>query len=217
MEENRSVVYFFISVLMPTTTSIAHELWTADEFLDWLEPGVLADLIDGEILMHSPVSLLHGNLTNFLDRLLAAFVEHKGLGGVVHREVIAVRMSQRSVVMPDIAFYTREQESLFQETHIPVAPTWVAEILSASTALNDVGRKFAKYEEYGVKEYRVLDPKTLAHRFYSRRDNLLVEFGQNEETIRSRAIPGFWVKRIWLDRQLLANATVGEALAQLVG
>ena len=66
---------------MPTTTSIAHELWTADEFLDWLEPGVFADLIDGEILMHSPVSLLHGNLTNFLDRLLAAFIEHQGAGG----------------------------------------------------------------------------------------------------------------------------------------
>jgi Uma2 family endonuclease len=118
--------------------------------------------------------------------------------------------------MLDIAFYTREQESLFRETHTPVAPTWVAEILSAATALNDVGRKFAKYEEYGVKEYWILDPKTLAHRFYSRRDNLLLEFGQNEEIIRSRAIPGFWVKRIWLDRQLRANTTVAEALAQIV-
>ena len=27
---------------MPTTNSIAHELWTADEFLEWLEPGVFA-------------------------------------------------------------------------------------------------------------------------------------------------------------------------------
>jgi Uma2 family endonuclease len=35
----------------------------------------------------------------------------------------------------------------FQEMHIPVAPTWVAEILSPTTALNDVGRKFAKYEQ----------------------------------------------------------------------
>jgi Uma2 family endonuclease len=201
---------------MPTTNSIAHELWTADEFLDWLEPGVFADLIDGEILMHSPVSLPHANLTNFLDRLLAAFIELRGLGGVVHREAIAVRLSQRSVVLPDIAFYTREQESLFRETHIPVAPTWVAEVLSPSTALNDVGRKFAKYEEYGVQEYWVLDPKTLGHRFYDRRDNLLVEFGQNEEIIRSRAIPGFWVKRIWLNRQLRANPTVAEALAELV-
>jgi Uma2 family endonuclease len=201
---------------MSTSTSIAHELWTADEFLDWLEPGVLADLIDGEITMHSPVSLLHGNLTNFLDRLLAAFIEHKGLKGVVHREVIGVRMSQRNVVMPDVAFYTREQEVFFQETHIPVAPTWVAEILSPATALNDVGRKFAKYEEYGVKEYWVLDPKTLMHRFYSRRENLLLEFGLNEEIIRSRSIPGFWIKRIWLDRQLAGNPTVAQALAQIV-
>ena len=53
---------------MPTTTSIAHELWTADEFLDWLERGVFADLIDGEILMHSPVSLPHGNLTPSLSK-----------------------------------------------------------------------------------------------------------------------------------------------------
>jgi Uma2 family endonuclease len=201
---------------MPTTNSIAHQLWTADEFLEWLEPGVFADLIDGEILMHSPVSLLHANLTNFLDRLLASFIEHKGLGGVVHREVVAVRMSQRSVVMPDIAFYTGEQEQLFREAHIPVAPTWVAEILSPATALNDVGRKFAKYEEYGVKEYWVLDPITLTHRFYCRQDNLLLEFAQNEDIIRSRAIGDFWVKRSWLDRQSRSKPTVSEALAQLV-
>jgi Uma2 family endonuclease len=97
-----------------------------------------------------------------------------------------------------------------------VAPTWVAEILSPATALNDVGRKFAKYEEYGVKEYWVLDPITLNHRFYSRQDNLLLEFAQNEDTIRSRAIGDFWVKRSWLDRQSQSKPTVSEALAQLV-
>jgi Uma2 family endonuclease len=200
---------------MPTEVSIAHQLWTADEFLNWLEPGVFADLIDGQIIMHSPVSLLRGNLTNFLDRLLAAYVERERLG-VVHREVIAVRLSQRSVVMPDIAFYTREQEVLFRETHIPVAPTWLAEILSPATAGDDVGRKFAKYEEYGVREFWILDPKTLAHRFYSRQDNLLLEFGQNEEIIRSRAVSGFWVRRAWLDPcQMPDKPTVSEALFEL--
>ena len=200
---------------MPTEVSIAHQLWTADEFLSWLEPGLFADLIDGQIIMHSPVSLLHGNLTNFLDWLLAAYVERERLG-VVHREVIAVRLSQRSVVMPDIAFYTREQEALFQENHIPVAPTWLAEIISPTTAGDDVGRKFAKYEEYGVKEFWILDPKTLVHRFYSRQDNLLLEFGQNEEIIRSRAVSGFWVRRSWLDpRQMPDKPTVSEALLEL--
>ena len=201
---------------MPTAVSIAHQLWTADEFLDWLEPGIFADLIDGQIIMHSPVSLLHGNLTNFLDRLVAAYVEHERLG-VVHREVIAVRLSQRTVVMPDIAFYTHEQEALFQETHIPLAPTWVAEILSPTTAGDDVGRKFARYEEYGVKEFWILDPKTLAHRFFNRQDNLLLEFGQNEDIICSRAIPGFWVRRAWLDPcQMPGKPTVSDALGELV-
>ncbi len=200
---------------MPTTTSIAHELWTADEFLDWLERRLC------RLDRWRNTYAFSGQPTPWQsDKLpgpsLASSIEQRGIGGVVHREAIAVRLSQRSVVLPDIAFYTREQESLFRETHIPVAPTWVAEVLSPSTAVNDVGRKFAKYEEYGVQEYWVLDPKSLAHRFYERRDNLLAEFGENEEIIRSRSIPGFWVKRIWLNRQLRANPTVAEALAELV-
>jgi Uma2 family endonuclease len=201
---------------MPTQVPIAHQLWTAEEFLDWLEPGAFADLIDGQIIMHSPVSLPHGNLTNFLDRLLAAYVERRDLG-VVHREVIAVRLARRTVVMPGIAFYTHEQAALFQETHIPVAPTWVAEILSPASAGDDVGRKFAKYEEYGVKEYWILDPRTFAHRFYSRQEDVLVEFGQEEPMIRSRAIAGFWVKRGWLDpRRMPGSPTVSETLAEIL-
>lgn len=95
-----------------------------------------------------------------LDRLLAAYVERRRLG-VVHREVIAVRLARRTVVMPDIAFYTHEQASRFQDTHIPVAQIWVAEILPPASVGDDIGRKFAKYEEYGVGEYWILDPRTL--------------------------------------------------------
>jgi hypothetical protein len=57
---------------MPTILSAGNnldrELWTSDEFLDWLEPGVFADLIDGEKIMRTPVSLKHANLVNFLGR-----------------------------------------------------------------------------------------------------------------------------------------------------
>lgn len=37
-------------------------LWTDRDFFGWLEPGVHADLIDGEKAMHSPVSLAHARL-----------------------------------------------------------------------------------------------------------------------------------------------------------
>ncbi|MBV9997479.1 MAG: hypothetical protein JO015_00030 [Verrucomicrobia bacterium] len=41
--------------LVPTAPGRDIELWNADEFLDWLEPGVHAELLNGKLLMHSPV------------------------------------------------------------------------------------------------------------------------------------------------------------------
>jgi Uma2 family endonuclease len=201
---------------MPTQVSIArginYDLWTADEFLNWLEPGVFADLIDGEKFMHSPVSLAHADLANFLERLLAAFIEKHALG-ILHRETVAVRLSQRNVFMPDLAFFTTEQTHGFLPTHIPLPPTWICEVLSPRTADRDVGPKFATYEEYGVKEYWILDPDSYAHRFYARDGEIFTEFGAGEEVIRSGAIPGFWVRRSWLDPKSLPH--VADAVSEI--
>ena len=38
------------------TAGAERRLWTADEFLEWLQPGVHSDLIDGEKFRHSPVN-----------------------------------------------------------------------------------------------------------------------------------------------------------------
>jgi hypothetical protein len=71
--------------MMPTlvseSASMKRELWTATDFLDWLQPGVHADLIDGEEFMHSPVSLKNARLTNFLDHLLRSWLERTTFGG----------------------------------------------------------------------------------------------------------------------------------------
>src|SRR5215204_5644115 len=97
---------------MPSLAATAPEpdlrLWTAEEFLDWLDPGIKADLIDGEKNMHSPVNLKHARLINFMDRLLGPFVESRKLGEL-HRELVAVRLSARNVFLPDLAYFTNEQ------------------------------------------------------------------------------------------------------------
>lgn len=187
---------------MPTIVSesktIRHELWTADEFLDWLEPGVHADLIDGEKFMHSPVNLRHADLTNFVDFLLRAHIEKHRLGRL-YREVVAVRLGSRNVFLPDLAFVPADKLALLPETHIPFAPALVVEVLSPRTADRDVGPKFAAYEEHGVDEYWVLDPQTLDHRFYRREGEFLTAFGEDEEVIRSSVVTGFHLRRGWLD------------------
>ena len=73
---------------MPTVVSVTdkvqRQLWTADDFLDWLEPGIHADLIDGEKFMHSPVNFKHSRLLNFVHLLLGMYVEARQRSIQVH-------------------------------------------------------------------------------------------------------------------------------------
>jgi Uma2 family endonuclease len=187
---------------MPTLVSasnvIERSLWTAEDFLDWLKPGVKADLIFGAKSMHSPVNLRHARLLNFVDTTIHLYIERHDLG-ILYREVVAVRLSSRNVFLPDLVFLTKEQAAQAGETYIAFAPTLVVEALSPTTAENDIGPKFAAYEELGVQEYWILDPETNAHRFYSRAGDLLVEYANGEPIIRAKTLPGFAMRRVWLD------------------
>jgi Uma2 family endonuclease len=179
--------------------SNGHRLLTSEEFLDWLKPGVFADLIGGQIFMRSPVNLRHATLVNFVDHLLRSYLEEADIGGVLHRETVAVRLSARETFMPDLGWFTAAQAARLGETHASFAPTFVVEALSPSTAKYDTGAKFAAYELHDVQEYWVLDPQKQVHRFYRRAGDMLEEFAISEDKIASSTIRGFWVKRVWLD------------------
>ena len=203
---------------MPTRVSVAgdveRELLTAEEFLDWLVPKRFADLVAGEICMHSPVSIPHADLLNFVHLLLGTYVERHQLG-VLYREVVAVRLSSRDVFLPDLAFYGADRESRVRESHIEGAPDLVVEALSPSTAERDTGPKFAAYEQHGVSEYWVLDPATLAHRFYRHDGEILIEYGVDASRIESEVVAGFFVLREWLDRRNLPS--LATSLARIEG
>ena len=201
---------------MPTRVSAAidleRDLLTAEDFLEWLEPGRSADLLDGEIFMQSPVSVRHAELLNFLDRLLGTYVDRHRLGRL-YREVVAVRLSSRNVFQPDLAFYRAARQGMIRDNHVEGAPDLVVELLSPGTADRDIGPKFAEYEQHGVIEYWILDPETLAHRCYRRDGELLVEYAQEEARIESQVVPGFFVMREWLDPARLPP--IMESMAQI--
>lgn len=187
---------------------------TSEEFLDWLQPGDRADLIDGEIHMHSPVHYNHARLVSFLDYLLRAYLDQMEIPGELCRETTAVRLGLRDTFMPDIEFFAPHQVAQFAECYVPVAPLFCVEVLSPSTAKNDLGRKFTAYEAHAVQEYWILDPAKAQHRFFRRVGGLFVEFGTGDERIESVSIPGFWVRRAWLDPEKLprVSACVSELL-----
>jgi len=148
--------------------------------------------------MHSPVNFRHVRVVNFLDHLLRCYLEEKNLREL-HREAIAVRLGSRDTFMPGLSYFTKAQTSRLGETHATFAPTFVVEVLSVSTAHIDTGRKFAAYEQHGVQEYWILDPIKNRHHFYRRDGELLTEFAVQQERVESASIPGFWIRREWLN------------------
>ena len=115
---------------MPTRVSAAADL-------ERLDPEHFADLIDGEIFMHSPVSIRHATLLNFLDRLLGTYVDRHRLG-ILFRESVAVRLSSRNAFQPDLAFYRAGREGQVRANHVEGAPDLVVEVLSPRTADRDI-------------------------------------------------------------------------------
>lgn len=178
--------------------------WTADEFIAWLEPGVHADLLDGEIYMHSPVNIRHAELLDFLFHVMGLYVRAKGLGSV-QRENWVVRLSSRRAVMPDLCYFKPEQRALFLDTYSPVAPALVVEALSPWSLDRDRVLKFSAYEERGVDEYWILDPDHLEHHFYRREGEFLVEYAVEDARIDSQTIAGFWVECAWLNPTALPD------------
>jgi Uma2 family endonuclease len=191
------------------------EFLSSEEFLDWLTPGKRADLISGQIITHSPVSIRHAFLLDFVHPLLSLYVQEKKLGHVF-REVVAVKLSSRHTVLPDLAYFTNEQMKEVAPNHAPIAPTVSVEALSPESEIRDRRHKFAAYEEFGVKEYWILDPERHVHQFYKRSGDLLVPYGDlAEDRMDSEAIPGFYLRRMWLNAPESANvlACLREILA----
>lgn len=191
------------------------ELITSDEFLDWLEPGVHADLIAGEIFMHSPVSLAHARLLNFVDCLLRLYIEEKKLGELF-REVVAVKLGPRHTFLPDLCFFDNDQVKQMLPNHAPVAPKLVMEALSPTSESRDRRQKFSAYELFGVQEYWILDPERGLHQAYRRNGDFFVPYGSTtEDIIESEVVSGFYLRRSWLNAPESQN--VMACLREILG
>lgn len=130
--------------------------YTYDDY-QRLPEGAPYELLHGNLVMSPSPSPRHQIIQSNLFFELSRFVRANEAGRVISAP-LDVHLSETDVLQPDLLYVKRSQLDAIGEQSIEGAPALVAEILSPATAHRDLTEKKRRYEQYGVREYWVVDP-----------------------------------------------------------
>lgn len=169
-------------------------IWSYHELLAEVpESNERCELWDGELIMAPMPSYFHQDVALRFYRALYAWVSERKLGKVMGLPIDMV-LSPHRVPQPDVSFVARERTHIIQRTLMGPADL-VGEIISPGGRTRDRIEKRDLYEQYGVKEYWLIDPEAHTVEVLFLRDGqyeLVVRAGLGESA-GSRLLEGFAV------------------------
>ncbi|AHH95028.1 Uma2 family endonuclease [Kutzneria albida] len=126
--------------------------YTVHDLAAMPDDGRRYELIDGVLLVSPAPGTRHQKIVmklgSYLDTVCPDDLH-------VLSAPFAVQPSASTEVQPDL-LVARDED--LTDKNLPVAPLLVVEVLSPSTALNDLNTKKAVYQRMGVPSYWVVDP-----------------------------------------------------------
>jgi len=136
------------------------------QFLERCSEDSWAEWLDGEVVILTPASDRHQDLSGFLAAILRLYAETRQLGAVRSAPFQMHLAEQRRGREPDLLFIAQEHLERLQPTYLEGPADLAVEIVSPESRLRDRGAKFAEYEAGGVREYWLLDPEERRADFY---------------------------------------------------
>jgi Uma2 family endonuclease len=144
----------------------AAQLLTVEEFERLPEPpdGGKMELVDGEVVLMSPVGRKHGKLASRLDRALGRFVEENALGEVGLEVGFRLFPSRRIVRAPDVHIIAADQREFLEDDDgfVHGAPALAIEVTSPDDRDSYLARKESEYLEAGSRRVWVVRPNLKA-------------------------------------------------------
>jgi Uma2 family endonuclease len=169
-----------------------------EAFLEWADEDMLAEWVDGEVMIASPASGQDQVIREFLYHVLRIFV------GVHKRGIARVARFQmklpRSGREPDLLFVATENLDRLKSTYLDGPADMVVEISSTESRYRDRGEKFFEYEQAGISEYLLIDPARQWAELYvlGPHGHYQTVFSGEEGILCFHAISGFWLRTEWL-------------------
>jgi Uma2 family endonuclease len=195
---------------------------TFEQFLT-LPESIQAEWVDGEAIIFMTTTIVHARVVSFLIRLIGDFAEEFGLGEVLTAPCGMRLRPGGSFREPDVMFISATHRERLAGMAIEGPADLVIEIMSDDSVARDRADKFYEYQEGGVREFWIYDPRPGKERadFYR-----LGKDGKYEPIVPdadrrlwSSILPGFWLRLDWLRADPLppVKTALAEILADLGG
>ncbi|MEM7129343.1 MAG: Uma2 family endonuclease [Chloroflexota bacterium] len=154
------------------------------------------EIIEGVLFVANAPSYEHQFTSGEISFHLQVFVKQNNLGVVVSAPFEVHLAASIRPVQPDILFIHREQLPNASIQFFDGVPNLIVEVISPSSIRRDRNVKFDQYEQAGVAEYWLADPKTRSVEVYTLSAGgeyaLLGQYTEDEE-ITSNVLEGLTI------------------------
>ena len=162
--------------------------------------GSRVEWVDGEVVHMAPVSNEHSDIQTFLTSLVRSFVDAHRLGEVRCEPFVMKLGKNLPGRSPDVLFVSAANRSRLKKQALFGPADLVIEIVSPDSRKRDREQKFSEYQQAGVNEYWIIDPgRKVAEIFSLDARQQFQQIGLDKDgTLRSRVLPGLWLRADWL-------------------
>jgi Uma2 family endonuclease len=173
--------------------------WTWDDYLRLPDDGQRYEIIHGVLYVSPAPRVIHQFVATRLTLFMGTFALERRLGVVLTAPLDVLLAGVASPVQPDIVFLKSDNlPDLEEAKNFQGVPDLVVEVLSPGTRRVDLDVKLKAYEQAGVPEYWIVDPKrrtVVLHHLQGARSKYQETgpFGV-DDTVRSRVLVGFELK-----------------------
>lgn len=180
-----------------TEKILPDQIMSFEDYMAWGDEDVRSELVDGKVLIMSPISLKHQQIASFLDNILTIYTQTTNTGEVLTAP-FAMRLGTRTVREPDLLFISRKNLNRLTNTYLNGPADIVIEIISPESIGRDRGDKFVEYESAGIPEYWLIDPIRQQVEFYRLNDLHYQLINPTDGIFKTDLLPNFFIQTDWL-------------------
>ncbi len=166
--------------------------WTYEDYLNLPDDGRRYEIIEGVLYVTNAPDIDHQFTVMEIAFHIKQFVAERRLGYVLTAP-FEVHLSETSrPVQPDVLFIKTEDWPDPGAKFFEGAPALIVEVLSPSTSRVDQSIKFTAYEQAGVPEYWIANPKTRSVQVFTLSRGEYAQLGEftGDEVIESAVLAG---------------------------